>query len=1051
MSSVRFFLCIFLVLFTFIDIVKPFKGNYGDANYSFFQATPVNNTEETQKNEPTDVQSNITQNEEINNTKPLQENITTNQQNNNEQQNNNIAQNISEQQNNNDTTVSHTPNDTSSNTIDNSNINKLDKSNDTNNIIKHEENNQTKGNNPETIQHTEPLTNQNTNEVKINDHNEHEKNTAENKIEGQHNNINHHSYDINKNQNINNNIINENADKNVPQLEQTANSNEQHINEHTTNHPIESHMGEHNHEQINEPTHSENATTPTNEPTHSENATTTKNEPTHSENATTSTNETTHNEHATTTKNEAIHSENATNLTNESTHSEHATTLTNEATHNEHVTTPTHEATHNEHVSNPTNVPTHNKHATTPTHEATHNEHVTNPTNEATHSENATTSTNEQHAHDQNTEVHPNDKLAVVPFQGIKNNIPSNESQPIVSFPNEDDNHAHNEGSINTSVEGEHNNTENKEGPIITPLEGEKEGTANKEDVTPTHIVGEHVPPQTHQGHIITPVGGQHVPTQTHHEHMTTPVGGQYTHGQENNDATYMTMNTDESSNSDTKGEHSNLRAYNKNMNNNKVQNDKYDSDTLSSDGLDDTYSSMQQNFDKNGIDSFKGKGLHVSLRERIIMEIMESAKNGIDGLLKLKDSKDSGNLFMEALEKLNINIKELNKNKNLISLEVYDKILSTMFKILTEMSFYEDSKFYETLGIKKDILNQSLKDIKIKILRKIGVSYSRLPPIIKHTEGKCALKDLIISISSKELAQRMAIMFIKWLSPDEYGSVVDYKTNVELNVLCSGAPILIQQWKYYQNMLGFEEDKDHAYLGLIDELLVMNKRYSENKDYVKTLENIKKSKVFKHCTKIMRIGGKVSSVPFNYENVKKPSSSIIGSLGNLIKANISTYYKATAQRINSYFHYTEKKSKKSSPLKIISVCTLLHITDMLYKCSDENSNGVMDLYNLQFNTLNMKGKMVLQYLVHLKFLTEEKKSHLKEICEPQNGLIDETLTKMLALLSTDSHELLSHELENKGFDEDYIQDEIKNINESDNNIRDKEEDDAENMIFDDL
>ncbi|ETW17889.1 hypothetical protein PFFVO_03207, partial [Plasmodium falciparum Vietnam Oak-Knoll (FVO)] len=603
--------------------------------------------------------------------------------------------------------------------------------------------------------------------------------------------------------------------------------------------------------------------------------------------------------------------------------------------------------------------------------------------------ENATTSTNEQHSHDQNTEVHPNDKLALVPFQGIKNPIPSNESQPIISFPNEDDNHAQNEGSINAPSEGEHNNTDNKEGPIITPLEGEQAGTAHKEDVTHKHMVGEHVPPQkTHHGPIITPVGGNHVPPQTHHAHIITPVGGEHAHGQGNNDTTYVTMNTDESSSSDTKGEHSNLRSYNKNMNNNHAQRDQYDSDTLNSEGSDDAYSSMQQNFEKNGIDSFKGKGLHVSLRERIIIEIMESAKNGIDGLLKLKDSKDSGKLFMEALEKLNINMKDLKKDKNLISLEVYDKILSTMFKILTEMSFYEDSKFYETLGIKKDILNQSLKDIKIKMLRKLGVSYSRLPPIIKHTEGKCAIKDIIISISSKELAQRMAIMFTKWLAPDEYGAVVDYENNVELNVLCSGAPILIQQWKYYQNMLGFEEDKDHAYLGLIDELLVMNKRYSQNKDYVETLEKIKKSKVFKHCTKIMRIGGKVSSVPFNYENVKKPSSSIIGSLGNLIKANISTYYKATAQRINSYFHYTEKKSKKSSPLKIISVCTLLHLTDMLYKCSDENSNGVMDLYNLQLNTLNMKGKMVLQYLVHLKFLTQEKKNQLKEICEPQNGLI---------------------------------------------------------------
>ncbi|SPJ10909.1 rhoptry neck protein 4 [Plasmodium sp. DRC-Itaito] len=1037
MSSVRFFLCIFLVLFTFIDIVKPFKGNYGEANFSFFQAAPASNTEEPQKTEPIDAQSNITQNEEINNTKPLQENITNNQQNNNEQQNNNIAQNISEQaninvqqnnniaqnineqQNNIDTTISHIPNDTISNPIDNSNINILDKSKDTNNIIKHEENNQTKESNLETIQPTEPLTNQNTNEVKINDHNEHEKDSAENKTEEQHNNINHHSDDINKNQGIYNNMKNENAHKNVPQLDQTASSNEKHINEHTTNQSFESHNGENNHDQINEPTHSEQTTTTMNKPIHSEHTATPTNEPTHIENATT-------------TMNKPIHIENATTPANEPTHSENAIIPTNESTHSENAIIPTNESTHSENAIIPTNESTHSENATTPTNESTHSENAIIPTNESTHSENSIIPTNEQHSHDQNTEVHPNDKLAVVPFQGRNNHVPSNESQPIISFPNEDDNHAQNEGSINMPDERKHNNTENKKGPIITPLEGEQAGTAHKEDLTPTYIVGEHAP------------------TKTHHEYIITPVG-EHVHGQENNDTTYVTMKTDESGNHDTKGEHSSLRAYNKNMNNNHVQGDKYDSDTLHSEGVDDAYSSMQQNFDKNGIDSFKGKGLHVSLRERIIIEIMESAKNGIDGLLKLKDSKDCGKLFMEALEKLNINIKDLKKDKNLISLEVYDKILSTMFKILTEMSFYEDSKFYETLGIKKDILNQSLKDIKIKMLRKLGVSYSRLPPIIKHTEGKCAIKDIIISISSKELAQRMAIMFIKWLAPDEYGTVVDYENNVELNVLCSGAPILIQQWKYYQNMLGFEEDKDHAYLGLIDELLVMNKRYSQNKEYVQTLEKMKKSKVFKHCTKIMRIGGKVSSVPFNYENVKKPSSSIIGSLGNLIKANINTYYKATAQRINSYFHYTEKKSKKSSPLKIISVCTLLHITDMLYKCSDEKSNGVMDLYNLQLNTLNMKGKMVLQYLVHLKFLTEEKKNHLKEICEPQNGLIDETVTKMLTLLSTDSHELLSHELENKGFDEDYIQDEIKNINESDNNIRDKEEDDAEKMIFDDL
>ncbi|SBS90796.1 rhoptry neck protein 4, putative [Plasmodium ovale] len=461
--------------------------------------------------------------------------------------------------------------------------------------------------------------------------------------------------------------------------------------------------------------------------------------------------------------------------------------------------------------------------------------------------------------------------------------------------------------------------------------------------------------------------------------------------------------------------------------------------------------SGLHDDFEPMGFDLFKGKGIHISLRERIILEIMESAKEGINGLHKLKNSKDSGKLYEEVLERLKINSREISTNRNLLSLDMYDKILSTMFKILTEMSFYEEPKFYESLNINKSILNESLKEIKIKMLRKIGVSYVKLPPIIKKKKEDCMVKDFVISITSKELSQRMAIMFTKWLSNEEYGSVVDIPKSIEINTLCAGAPILIQQWKYYQNHLGFEIDNEHAFLNLIDELLVLDKRFSNNNDYSKILKKIKKSKVFNYCTKLMRIAGNIASVPFNHENVKKPSSSIIGSLGNLVKAHISTYYIAIAKRINSYFFYSERRSKKSSSLKVISVCTLLHITDILYNCSNEHKHNILDLHNLKMNALNMEGKKVLNPLVHLSYLSEERNLSLKEMCQPKNNLVAETLSKLLIVLSTDAHELLAAELDKRGLDEDYIQEEIKNINDSDHDVRDEGEDEVEKMIFDDL
>ncbi|CRG96208.1 rhoptry neck protein 4, putative [Plasmodium gallinaceum] len=459
----------------------------------------------------------------------------------------------------------------------------------------------------------------------------------------------------------------------------------------------------------------------------------------------------------------------------------------------------------------------------------------------------------------------------------------------------------------------------------------------------------------------------------------------------------------------------------------------------------------LHENRDALKLDMFNGKGIYTSIKERTILEIMKCAGDGITGLLRLKENDDAKHIFEEALTKLNINEEQLISNPNLLSLEMYDKILSAMFKIMTDMSFYENPNFYESMGINKSILNQSLKELKIKMLKKIGVIYSKLPPIIKEKKQSCPVKDYIVSITSRELAQRMAIMFTKWLSPEEYGSVIDTSNNIELNVLCAGSSILIQQHKYFQNVLGFELDYDHAYLSLIDELLAIDKRYNKNEEYSKMLKKIKKSKVFNYCTKIMRIGGNVSSVPFKHENVKKPSTSLVGSLGNLVKAHMNTYYTAIAKRINSYYHYIEKKNKKSSHLKIISVCTLLHLTDILYKCSDEHTKNVFDFFNLQLNTLNIEGKKILKPLVELDFLNNEKYSHLKEICEPTNNVVDETLAKLLVLLSTESHDLLANELEKKGLDEDYVKEEIKNINEDGENVNEQGEEEVENLVFEDL
>ncbi|CAD2091414.1 rhoptry neck protein 4, putative [Plasmodium vinckei brucechwatti] len=447
-----------------------------------------------------------------------------------------------------------------------------------------------------------------------------------------------------------------------------------------------------------------------------------------------------------------------------------------------------------------------------------------------------------------------------------------------------------------------------------------------------------------------------------------------------------------------------------------------------------------------------KSKYIYLSLAERAIFEIMDASKKGLGEINGMRNNAIVSKIYMEAIKRLKMNPHSLGKGLELITLETSDKILSEMFKILTELSYDNYPQFYQSMNVNKAALRESFKEIKIKILKKIGVSYAKLPPILKNTnENKCPVSDFIISITPKELSQRLSIMFSSWLSPDEYGSIEDFENNVEINVLCSGASILMQQWKYYQNILGFEDNNDHAFLGLIDELLTIDKKYSRNEEHSKSLEKIKKSKVFNYCTKLMRTSGNISTIPFNHENNKTPSTSIIGSLGNLVKAHISGYYAATAQRINSYFNYSDKKNKKKTIPKVISICTLLNLTDILFNCTDPHSTYTPNWNLLKLNVLNTKGKAVLDHLYNLNYLLDIENEAIKEVCNSKNDVVDKTLQKLLILISSSSHEVLAYEVEKKGLGADYFNEEIKNINDFDRNNNDEGEDDVEKAIFDDL
>ncbi|WBY57471.1 rhoptry neck protein 4 [Plasmodium yoelii yoelii] len=455
---------------------------------------------------------------------------------------------------------------------------------------------------------------------------------------------------------------------------------------------------------------------------------------------------------------------------------------------------------------------------------------------------------------------------------------------------------------------------------------------------------------------------------------------------------------------------------------------------------------------DPHNYNLLKNKYVYLSLAERAIFEIMDVSKKGLSEISSMRNRENISKIYHSALKRLKMNVHSLGPRLELISLETCDKILSEMFKILTELSYDNYSQFYESMNINKSALSESFKEIKIKILKKIGVSYAKFPPIIKETNGnQCPVSDLIISITPRELSQRLAIMFSGWLSADEYGSIDDFENNVELNVLCSGASILMQQWKYYQNALGFEDNNDHAFLGLIDELLTIDKKYSKNEEHSKSLEKMKKSKVFNYCTKLMRTSGNISTIPFNHENNKTPSSSIVGSLGNLVKAHMSGYYAATAQRINSYFNYSDNKDKKKTLSKVISVCTLLNLTDILFNCTDPQSTNAANLNLLKLNVLNTKGKEILYRLYNLSYLLESENEAIKEVCNPKNAAVDKSLQKLLELVSSSSHNVLTHEIEKRALGTDYINEEIKNINDFDHNEKDKGEDDVEKAIFDDL
>ncbi|ORM42389.1 uncharacterized protein BXIN_1573 [Babesia sp. Xinjiang] len=325
----------------------------------------------------------------------------------------------------------------------------------------------------------------------------------------------------------------------------------------------------------------------------------------------------------------------------------------------------------------------------------------------------------------------------------------------------------------------------------------------------------------------------------------------------------------------------------------------------------------------------------------------------------------------------------------------------------------YEEARdFYESAKIPKEAVETSLTMVQNLFKANTGTNITRLPPIIKKMAHTCPVKDMIISLSTDDLIDRLHIMIGTWIESFEMEE--NPEGNFQLAALCSAAAVVVQQWRYMQLSQGYHEEGD-AWVLLMQSFSRMGQSKSEQKEVRERYKRLINSRAAKQCRKYINQAGAIAYA--SYKGIARNYNplSLTGAIGNVLDQNMEASTDEIVGSLRDYFSAANIKNRIGNAL---GVCISLQVMNKMHSCLAVEQSNDYSLYKLDLLTKDTSH--ILESFTSANVQIEGKDvpqtSFVHMACDLRDGVVEEALDKLFKLLSNEGNTILIETLNSRNY-----------------------------------
>ncbi|EDO08644.1 hypothetical protein BBOV_III010920 [Babesia bovis T2Bo] len=325
----------------------------------------------------------------------------------------------------------------------------------------------------------------------------------------------------------------------------------------------------------------------------------------------------------------------------------------------------------------------------------------------------------------------------------------------------------------------------------------------------------------------------------------------------------------------------------------------------------------------------------------------------------------------------------------------------------------YEAAKaFYDSANIPKEALETGLTRVKNLFVSHTGTNITMLPPVVKQTAHMCPIKDMIISLSTDDLIDRIHVMIGTWL--DGYQGEETPEGNFQLATLCSTAAILVQQWRYMQLSQGYREDGD-AWILLMQSFSRMGQSPSETPEVREKYKSFINSNAAKVCRKYMNQAGIIAHSPYKGITRNIDPLSLTGAVGNVLDQNMEASPAEIITAMRDYFTMANKKNRVSNAM---AVCLSMQMLTRMNSCLSVDNSNDYSLYKLALFSKDMSDVLdgFTSSNVHIDGNDRAQLPFIQMACDRRDSVVEETFEKLFKMLSTEGNTILIETLDARNY-----------------------------------